>query len=255
MAYWKRTGGSTFVPTEHVGGAWNLREQHIAPALGLLAHAVELDRDERRSDGLLVSRASYDILGAVPLDEMEISVDVVRPGRTIELVRAEARHGGRSVVTARFWLIAPNDTSALAGSGLPPVPGPDRTPAWDMTTLWPGGFIASLEVRRTLLAEGRSITWARTPHDLVADEPVSRFAAVAGLLDLTNGIATRADPKRVAFPNIDLTAHFLREPVDGWLGLDTTVSFGPTGLGITSSVTHDESGPFATTAQTLTVRP
>ncbi|MFN7242916.1 MAG: thioesterase family protein, partial [Dietzia cercidiphylli] len=56
-------------------------------------------------------------------------------------------------------------------------------------------------------------------------------------------------------PNIDLTAHLFREPRGEWVGFDTRVSFGPGGLGLTSSTLHDESGPIGTLAQTLTVRP
>jgi hypothetical protein len=65
----------------------------------------------------------------------------------------------------------------------------------------------------------------------------------------------RRDPRSVAFPNVDLTAHLFREPRGGWLGFDTTVSFGADGLGLTSSVVHDEVGPVGTSAQLLTVRP
>jgi hypothetical protein len=59
----------------------------------------------------------------------------------------------------------------------------------------------------------------------------------------------------VAFPNLDLTLHLLRPPVGEWIGFDTTVSFGATGLGLTSTVLHDLDGPIGTVAQTLTVRP
>lgn len=44
VAYWHRTAPHTFTPTEHVGGSWDLATQHIAPALGVLAHEVERDR-------------------------------------------------------------------------------------------------------------------------------------------------------------------------------------------------------------------
>ena len=59
----------------------------------------------------------------------------------------------------------------------------------------------------------------------------------------------------IAFPNIDLTAHLFAEPRGGWVGFDTTVSFGAEGLGLTSSVVHDIDGPIGTVAQMLTVRP
>lgn len=255
MVYWQRTAPHTFSPTEHVGGAWDRATQHIAPALGLLAHEVERDLAARRGGDLVVSRLSYDILGTVPVEPVEVTVEVLRPGRTIELVEARASYAGRAVVILRAWLAEPYATAALAGSDLPAVPGPDELQPWDMSGLWPGGFIASVEVRRKEMGPGRSTCWVRTDHDLVADEEVSRLAAVAGLLDITNGIAVRADPTKVAFPTLDLTAHLFRAPAEGWLGLDTTVSFGPGGIGVTSSVLHDEEGPLGTSAQTLTVRP
>ena len=98
----------------------------------------------------------------MPVEEVTVEVHVERPGRSVELVRASASHGGRTVVELRAWLLAPHDTAGLAGSDLPVIPGPDATPAWEMSSLWPGGFIASLEVRRQLLAPGRSVCWVRT---------------------------------------------------------------------------------------------
>ncbi|MBC7276696.1 thioesterase family protein [Nocardioides sp.] len=256
MSYWHRTGPSTFTPSRHVGGAWDLETQHIATLLGVLAHEVEREHDARRgAGGLRISRLSYDILGTIPLEPVAVEITVLRRGRTIELVEARASHAGRPVVLLRAWLTAGYATADLEGTHHVAMPAPDEVPAWDMTTLWAGGFIASVEVRRRDLDPGRAQAWVRTPHALVADEGVSRLAQVAGLLDITNGIAVRVDPKDVSFPNLDLTAHLFRAPAPGWLGLDTTVSFGPEGAGVTTSVLHDERGPFGISTQCLTVRP
>ena len=255
MTYWHRTEQHTFTPTEHVGGAWDLNTQHIATLLGVLAHEVERDRDARRDDGLQVTRLSYDILGTIPLEPVDVDVAVLRAGRTIELVEARASHGGRPVVLLRAWLTAGYPTGELEGTDHRPMPAPDAVPVWDMTTLWGGGFIASVEVRRCDLGPGRALSWVRTPHPIVADETVSRLAQVAGLLDITNGVAVRVDPTEVSFPNLDLTAHLFRAPGEGWLGLDTTVSFGPGGAGVTTTVLHDERGAFGVSTQSLTVRP
>jgi Thioesterase-like superfamily len=121
--------------------------------------------------------------------------------------------------------------------------------------VWPGGFIASAEVRRRQLEPGRAAVWVRTALPLVAGEEVSGLARAAGLFDIANGMTVRASPDEVAFPNVDLTAHLFRSPCGEWLGFDTTVSFGPGGLGLTSSVLHDEQGPVGTLSQILTVRP
>jgi hypothetical protein len=39
------------------------------------------------------------------------------------------------------------------------------------------------------------------------------------------------------------------------VGLDTTVVFGPDGVGLTSTVLHDAHGPVGRSEQMLTVRP
>ena len=255
MAYFQRTGPTAYLPTSHVGGAWDTEQQHIAPALGLLVHVLEQDRDLRRDDRLLPARLSYDIWGTVPMAEVETSVRVLRPGRTIELVEAALGHGGRTVVTLRAWLMRRADTGAIAGSRLPAMKPPTDTPVWDPTTVWPGGFIASAEVRRVETGPGRAQVWVRTDVGLVEGEEASPLARSACLLDIINGMTVRADPREVAFPNLDLTAHLVREPTGPWLGFDATVSFGAHGAGVTSSVLHDESGPLGTLSQILTVRP
>ena len=120
--------------------------------------------------------------------------------------------------------------------------------------MWPGGFIRTAHLRRPQPEPGRAQFWVRTDQALVADEPVSPTAAAVGLLDIANGMTVREDPAQVAFPNVDLTAHLVRSPRAGWVGFDTTVTFGEHGIGLTSSVLHDEDGP-STLNQILTLRP
>ncbi|MEU5841374.1 thioesterase family protein [Rhodococcus sp. NPDC047139] len=255
MTYFERLGPTSFRATEHVSGAWNEAEQHIAPALGLLAHVIETDRDDRRDDGLVIARLSYDILGTVPVGPVVTTVEVLRPGRTIELVEATLAYDGRTIVRARAWLMQTRATTELAGTTLQPIPSPEESEPWDPTAVWPGGFIGSVEVRRTWVEPGRASFWVRTPIPLVDDEKVSSLAATAGLFDIANGMAVRADPKEVAFPNLDLTVHLFTEPRGEWVGFDTSVSFGADGVGLTSTVLHDTSGPIGTMSQILTVRP
>ena len=254
MPYFHRLDEQRFAATEQVGGAWATDQQHIAPALGLLAHEVERDRDRRGTDGLVVGRLSYDILGTLPVDTVEVAVRVLRPGRTIELVEATLGHDGRDAVRLRAWLVRQRGTEGHAGTPLPRLAPPAELAVWDPTTVWPGGFIDSVEVRREQEEPGRARYWVRSRTTLL-DEPVSDLARFAGLLDIANGMTVRADPREVVFPNLDLTAHLFDQPRGEWVGFDTSVSFGPSGLGLTSSVVHDERGPVGTVAQVLTVRP
>ncbi|MGJ9407344.1 thioesterase family protein [Nesterenkonia aurantiaca] len=255
MVYFQRVSDTKFRATDHASGAWNEAEQHVAPALGLMAHVLERDRDRRRDDDLRIAGLHYDILGPVPVGEVEVVSRVLRPGRTIELVEVELSYGSRAVVLLRGWLLAQFDTGQLQGTELSEIPSPEDLEPWDVSGVWPGGLIRSIEGRRRVLAEGRSQAWIRTPHALVADESVSDVARFIGLFDVANGIAVRADPREAFFPNVELSTQLFRSPEGEWVGYDTTVSFGPDGRGVTHSIVHDRNGPVGLVTQGLTVRP
>lgn len=254
-AYFRRQDRSTFVATEHTSGAWRVDEQHVGPALGLLVHLVETDREARGRTDLVTSRLSFDVLGTMPVGPVTGAVAVVRAGRTIELVEAVLSAAGRDTVRLRAWLLQSAGTTAVAGTPHPPLPAPEDLPPWDPTSVWPGGFLASAQVRRAEVEPGRARCWVRTDVPLLADEPVGELAAAAGLLDIANGLTVRVSPHALAFPNVDLTAHLFAQPRGTWLGFDTSVSFGAGGLGLTSSVLHDVHGPVGVLAQALTLRP
>lgn len=142
--YFKRVVAQEFIAGPLVQGAWNLSEQHIAPSLGLIAHAIETDLKARRTDDLVLGRLSYDILGTIPIGPVTIEVSVLRPGRTIELVEARMLYDQRPVVLSRAWLKRGFDTSALAQTSYAPLPPPEMLPRWDMSSEWGGGLTSSL---------------------------------------------------------------------------------------------------------------
>lgn len=255
MHYFTQIDDDVYEPTERVGGAWNPEEQHVCPLLGLLAQRVERDRDARRDDGLVVARLSYDILGTLRMQPIQLRTTVLRPGRSIELVEVVASQDGRDGVALRAWLMQPQDSAGVQGQAFDPMPAVDEMDGFDMTGIWGGGFIASIEARRALHGAGSAQVWARSDTRLVEGEEQSGLAAFAGMLDLANGIAVRAEPQEVLYPNIDLTAHLFRQPEGDWVGYDTRVSFGGEGVGLTETVLHDMRGPVGTSSQILTVRP
>ena len=251
--YYTRLDGTRFLPTVHVGGAWRDDEQHFAPVAGLITHEIER---HAAGSGLLVSRLAFEILGVIPAQESDVRVETLRPGRTIQLLEATMTVAGRVVVRARAWLLARQDTAEVAGGEPGPMPPPEQLPVWHGPDTWPGGYIASVEVRRSADAvPGQARAWVSTPVGLVAGEPAGALARFVGLVDTANGIAVRQHPGEWMFPNLDLTLHLYRQPTGGAVGLDTTVVFGPDGVGLTSSVLHDEQGPVGRAEQVLTVRP
>ena len=255
-AYYQRLDVDRFQPTSHAHGAWNEGEQHMAPVSGLLAHA--LTRHEPRPD-LALARVTYEILGLIPLAPTAVRVRTVRPGRTIELLEAVASVEGRDVVRAQAWRLATQETAAVAG-GLPrAMPPRERCAPLAASETWAGGYIDSIEVLRAAgSVPGEGQAWVRTPLPLLEGEPVSPVTAFLGLVDTANGMNIRLDPRQWAFPNIDLSIHLYRAPEGGpgrWLGLDTLVTIGAAGVGLTSTTLHDEAGPVGRAEQILTVRP
>lgn len=256
-AYFLRLDHDGFDSTSAVQGAWNTEEQHIAPSLGLLAHVLELDHRGRHEHPMAISRISFDVLGTYAIGPVETSVRVVRPGRTIELAEATLSQNGRAAIIARAWFSQTSDTTAVAGTHLTRMPAPETFPAWEPSTKWPGECVRSVELRRDEEAPGRARFWARPRLPLLEGERVSPTARLIGALDFANGMTPRMPPEEVHFPNLDLTAYLFRAPRDatGWIGFDTTVTFGPNGHGLTDSIIHDEDGPLGAVQQTLTVRP
>ncbi|MHB8718515.1 MAG: thioesterase family protein [Candidatus Dormibacteria bacterium] len=254
-AYFTRLSSHRFLPSEHTRGAWSVDEQHFSPMAGLITHEMERHVAARGVDDLVFARLSFDILGVVAVAEFEVSVEVVRGGRTIELLEAVVRAAGREVVRARAWRLVRGDTADVAGGAPAPLPPPDGLEEWPMSTWWPGGYIASLEVRPVAPPRpGRTTAWIRSRAALVRDEGFSALAGYVALVDTANGIAVREHPATLLFPNVDLGIHLFREPRGSWVGLDTTVIFGPGGLGLTDTVLHDTSGAVGRSAQALTVR-
>ncbi|GAA1167172.1 thioesterase family protein [Ornithinimicrobium humiphilum] len=252
--YYVALGDGRYQPTRHTQGAWSEHEQHMAAITGLLVHALE--RHDPRPD-LQWARLTFDILGVIHLSETTIRTTTIRPGRTIELVEAVASAGGRDVVRLSAWRLTRTDTSSVAVAEAPLLPDPESVPVWDGMDHWGGNFLQTLEFRAEPghLRPGRGQVWVRSGRPLVAGEESTDLARWCGLLDVANGIVGRQSPSEWLFPNVDLTLHLHRAPTGPWAGFDTQVSWGPTGIGQSSSAVHDVEGPVGTVEQSLTVRP
>ena len=254
-AYYERVDEGRFRPTARASGAWNVAEQHISPLNGLVVHEVQRRLAEREDDDRLISRLAVEILGVLLMDVFEIHVEVVRPGRTIELLEATVRADDRAAVRTRIWRLAAFDTASVAGGAPDPLPAPDEPAGRSLAAVWPGGYVASLDVRFLDPPEpGRARAWVATDVELVAGESASDLARFVGLIDTANGLSVREPNTQWLFPNVDLAVHLHRPPIGRVVGFDTQVVFGPSGQGVTTSVLHDREGAVGTAHQLLTVR-
>ncbi|MDP5226129.1 MULTISPECIES: thioesterase family protein [Arthrobacter] len=258
-SYYVSLGDGRYHSTVHAQGAWNPHEQHMAPASGIMVH--ELAKYAPRPD-LRMARLSFEILGLIPGGEFSVRCETLRPGKTIELVQAELvapdpRGVERVAIRASAWRLVTSDTTAIAAVEDEPMPPLDECEPFDVSHLWPGGYIASLDIRvATHHRKGNGCVWVSTRHLLTDGGDSPEWVRLMGLVDTSNGIAARETPGPggYAWPNTDLQIHMYREPSGEWLGLDNSVSFGTDGIGLTSTVLHDIHGPFGRSEQILTIR-
>ncbi len=250
--------------TIHAQGAWNPNEQHMAPATGVMCAELEafMPRDDMR-----IGRISLDIFGLIMFGEFRIDTKTIRAGRTIELIEAvmsaKDKAGVEKIcIVARAWRLQKSDTTAVAGMENASIGLPDDQPDWDGMQHWGGGYINSIYTKaHPDNRSGKGIVWINNDLDMVSCDgkplPTSDFVHLMGMVDTANGIVPRIhQPNGVvwAFPNLDLQIHLLRLPVGRWLGLQTTQEIHSDGIGLTSSILHDEQGVFGHSEQILTVR-
>lgn len=253
-AFYEQLDDRRFRSTEHTVGPWSAQMQHMGPPSALLTR--QLERCAPRDD-VALSRITVEVLGPVPPVDVEVSAEVVRPGRTIELLGAEMVAGGRPVARARGWRLAVADTADLAVGAGDPLPGPDQGSERDTPEGWVPGYLDALEwrwLRGHLSEPGPGTAWARLRVEVVAGEDPSPLQRLMAAADSANGVAARLDAREWLFLNTDLTVHLHRAPRGEWTGLDAETVLGPAGAGVCSAVLHDETGPVGRCAQILTVR-
>ncbi len=248
------TQTSTYFPTEHTQGAWNPKEQHMAPATGVICS--ELEQFQPR-ENMQVGRISLDIYGIIHRSEFTITTRVIRPGRTIELLESVLEAQGQTCIVARTWRMITEDTTEVKGLEDPEIPGPEELPYWKGMSVWSGGYIDSVKnhIKIADHRPGQGKIWISNTLEMVEGQPTSSFVKLMGMVDTMNGVVVRQKGKFThIFPNLDLQIHLYRIPSGKWLGLEVQQQYGADGIGLTSAVLHDKKGPFGQAAQILTIR-
>lgn len=251
----------TFTSTKHVESLWG-PIQHGGPIAALLTRAM--DRSTERPESRL-TRVTIDILGPVPISEVRVRAQVVRPGKKIELIssvlEAPAPDGSwREYALGSAWRQATQPTRdvvnhANARRTMPTASsdfGEGIFPDDWMTV----GFVSALDVRggRVGKVEGEhSMAWIKLQQELVAGEVISPLEHLMAIADTTNGVGMRLNPAEFRFLNTEMTVHLYEAPELDWLGIEAETSVGSDGVGMSASVLHMPSGPIGQVAQSVLV--
>ncbi|NLU84908.1 thioesterase family protein [Rhodococcus sp. HNM0569] len=249
--------GERFASTPATVSVWADTMQHGAPPSALLVRALE--RHDARPDTRL-TRVVVEILGAVPVAELDVHCRTVRPGKQIELLTAELWTVGddpRPVARAHGWRMATLDTSAVARTvDAPLAPGSAGAPT-DMWPSWGSGYLDTLDWSWVTAPGGTEPgrVWARPTPALVEGEEPTALERLFCVADVSNGIGAKLDPAHWTFMNTDLTVHVHRIPTGEWVGVSADTSVGPDGVGMCAGVLYDEAGAVGRITQTVLVRP
>jgi hypothetical protein len=244
-----------FLATDHTGGPWDAGLQHGGPPSALLARAAER---EPASWPSTVVRMAVEILGPVPVGEVAVTSELVRSGRSVEMIEAELRAGGRVAVRARAWRIRQTElelpTAVEASSETPPLPAEDTA----YPEAWPGGFMHAMQMRfpkGSWEVPGPATAWGRQRFPLVAGEEPSGLQRLMVLADCGNGVSTSLPIADWLFINPDLTVHLARYPEGEWLCIDAATTADPRGFGVATSTLYDAGGTVGYGAQSLFIGP
>ena len=245
-------GGDSWRATAHTTGPWDARAQHGGPPSALMARAIQ--RCAPRDD-MIFARFTCEILRVVPVGELQVQAELTRAGRSVELLEAVARAGGRDVARARAWRVLRTDSEPVAAPHAPPpeLPAAGSTPP---PREWVDGYLSAVEwrvVRGDFAAPGPATVWARLRYPLVPDEEISPLQRVLAVADSGNGASASLDFARWQFINPELTVHLHREPAGDWICLDASTTISTGGAGLATSVLYDLGGPVGVGAQSLLV--
>jgi len=208
----------------------------------------------------------------VPLAPLRVSAEIVRPGRSVELVAASlSAEDGTEVARATAWRLragasadaaragASADATAMGAGADSAPPGPE---AGAEQPFFPTGQAVGyhtamdyLFVAGGFVEPGPATVWLRMRQPLVAGEPLAPLARVLAAADSGNGVSAALDYRRWLFINTELSVHLIRRPAGEWVCLDAVTRIGPQGVGLAETVLWDETGRLGRAAQTLLVRP
>jgi len=242
--------------TEFTRGPWDPGAEHGGAPAALLARAIE--RAQPGAD-MRVARVTMELLRPVPIGELRVETELVRPGKRVQLVAARLYAGDTLAVQALALRIrraaGVSSTIASPDTAPAPVPGPDARSGvrFGPDRSFPDDACDLRFARGDYRAPGPAVAWIRLAVPVVAGEEPSGLQRAVAAADFGNGVSAVLDWERQVFINPDLTVHLERDPVGEWVCLDAETTIGADGTGQAASTLYDEQGRIGRAVQALYV--
>lgn len=255
-AYFRELDG-VFVGNDPARGPWSADHCHAGPVTGLAVRAAE----GAVSPDKVLTRLTLDVLKAVPLTGIRVSVEVTRETRTLATTRVQ-------VETLDGMVCVTGTSMHLTRKDLGPVPTAPVTPLRiEEAEAGPPLLVGAVHGKPSFgqfndvayppgvsRAPGPKTVWMKVPPLLEGEVP-SPIQSICALADCGNGISWNATPREMGFMNTDLTLQIHREPLPGWHACEALSHWQPNGVGMSQAVLHDTEGPVGVALQTLVLHP
>lgn len=256
-SFFRQSGTSSFTPTAGTGSPWGPQTQHLGPCAGLLARAVE--QHIQRGGRKRLARITFDTFAPIPLQEINIHLRSVKPGRRAELVEAVAEVDSQTVLAARAWCLSPVPGDYQAQSSVPPLLAPQLRPQHPhLPGAYLDGYISAINWHFTtggFDVAGPAQVWTRPRIPLLPNEKLSPWQRALVVADSAYGAAGWAAQPRYPVINVDLTVALYRAPRVEWIGLDSRTAAAANEGAVNTTTIHDLTGPAGTAIQTLLAQP
>lgn len=239
------------------GGPWSPDQQHGSAPASLVAHVAEKIPVPQP---MRVARITLDLLRPVPIAPLEISTEVLREGRKIQVCAVNLKANGTEVVRATVLKVRALDVDlpATAAVAPPTLPLPKESGFENPMTNRSSPFVSGIsmqEVKGAFVKPGPAAVWVRGDRPIIEGEPITPLMRAAIAADFCNGLSSVLDFTKWTFVNGDLTISLARMPVGDWILLDAESWIGPHGAGIAFGSLADSQGYFGRSVQSLVIEP
>lgn len=247
--------GDHFWATDLARGPWDPNAQHGGAPAALIGG--ELEKLDPHPDLKLV-RITYELLKPVPLGELHLSAEIVRPGKRVQLLEATLSDpGGTALVKARGVRVARAPLGA--GTQVEETPaGPETTAttptSWNPRSL-PGGAVELRYVEGSPGRLGPRTAWFRLKVPVIAGEEPTPLQRLLVAADFPNGISNELDWREWLFINPDLTVYIEREPRSEWVALQAHTRIVEGEAALAQATLFDTEGRVGRSLQSLYIAP
>jgi len=234
-------------------GPWDPRLQHGGPVAALFGTRVE----RMLPEGMRVAHLALEFLSPVPVAPLDLTTDLVRPGKKIALYSSRGAVNGKEVARVTAWAVTTKEgrsPKVRFDEPVPPMPMVAESTYFSAVPKFPYGDALEWRFAEGGFRElGPAAVWSKLRVSIVDGEEVSPLARVLAMVDSANGISAELDVGKYLFVPVNLTVSLARLPTSEWVGMRAETAIATEGVGITKARIFDEQGTIGEAIQTLFV--